>query len=172
VAPAFSRLMVVQLPPATAKSFAALPVIFVERLSDPAGSLLVTFRDALCGCPATASPKASVPAGLVVRYKKLGAHPGVAVPVGLGVIVGVAVGVAVEVGVAVIEAVAVGVTVDVAVGVAVPVVVAVGVMLAVDVAVDVVVAVVVAVEVAVGDGVAVGLGLPLNSPKLTVNVSG
>lgn len=179
VPPAFNRLIVVQLPPFTMKSFASLPVITVERPSSAAGALLITSRVVVTGCPSAASPKARVPAGFVVRYRKLGTHRGVAVPVGVGVIVGVAVGVAVEVAVAVIVAVAVAV--EVAVDVA-PVAVAVGVVVlvtvAVAVAVTVAVAVAVGVEVtdevavAVGVGVAVGVavavGLPDMPPKITV----
>ena len=132
----FNFLLVLQLPPVTEKSFASVPVIFVESLSNSTGALLLTVRVAVRGCPTVVAGKARVPAGLVVRYKKLGVHLGVGVPLGVGVIVGVAVGVADEVAVAVAVGVRLGV--DVAVGVAV--LVAVEVWLAV------------AVTVAVGDG--------------------
>jgi hypothetical protein len=63
----FNRLIVVQFPPDTEKSFASWPVIFVERANDSIGSLLLSVRGSVTGCPSAASPKASVPAGLVVR---------------------------------------------------------------------------------------------------------
>jgi hypothetical protein len=185
VPPAFNRLIVVQLPPSTEKSFASSPVITVERPSSAAGALLVTSRVFVTGCPSAASPKAKVPAGLVVRYRKLGTHRGVAVPVGVGVAVEVAVGVAVEVAVAVMVAVAVAVEVAVdvapvavavgvavlvrvAVAVTVAVAVAVGVEVADEVAVAVVVGVAVAVVVGVELGVAVAVGLSDMPPKITV----
>jgi hypothetical protein len=164
----FNFLMVLQLPPVTAKSFASAPVICVESLDKLTGALLLIVRVCVRECPTVVAGKARVPAGLAVRYKKLGVHLGVGEPLGVGVGVGVVVGVGVEVAVAVIVAVAV----EVAVAVVVPVAVAVGVRLGVDDAVDVAVgvavlvavevwlavAVTVAVDVAVGEAVAVEVG--------------
>lgn len=162
----FNFLMVLQLPPVTAKSFASAPVICVESLDKLTGALLLIVRVCVRECPTVVAGKARVPAGLAVRYKKLGVHLGVGEPLGVGVGVGVVVGVGVEV------AVIVAVAVEVAVAVVVPVAVAVGVRLGVDDAVDVAVgvavlvavevglavAVTVAVDVAVGEPVAVEVG--------------
>jgi hypothetical protein len=120
----------------------------VLKVSVPAGSLLVTMREAAAVPLGATSPNARVPAGLVLKYRKSGAQPGVADPVGLGVKVGVWVGVDV--------AVAVAVTIAVEVAVAVGMLVEVAVAVGVGVAVFVAVAVVVAVDVAVGVAVAVG----------------
>jgi hypothetical protein len=164
----FSFLFFLHDPPVTLKSdappFLTIFWIFQLRLSVPAGNepdaSFVTVRGRVTGTFAETSPKASVPAGLVVR-SKFRLQSGVAVAVGLGVIVGVGVGVALEVAVAVIVAVAVGVRVAVAVAVAVVVAVAVAVGVAVEVAEEVAVgvAVAVAVEVAVAVAVAVAVGV-------------
>lgn len=60
-------MIVIQLPPTTAKSLAAAPVIWVERLNRFTGALLVSLSISAREFPAVVALKAAVPEGMVEK---------------------------------------------------------------------------------------------------------